>query len=582
MKKTKIIATIGPASNSEEMLESLFLAGVDVARLNFSHGDHQSHKETVDRIKKVREKIGKPVAIMLDTKGPEIRTGLIKEGAVDLKIGDPYTLLSQEIEGGKEACTISYKDLWKDIDLGQKILIDDGLLELEVTGIQEGKIQTSALNEGQVASKKGINVPGARVMLPSLTEKDIEDILFAIREDLDFVAASFIRKSEDILAIREVLEKNQGKDIKIIAKIENKEGVDNMDAIVDLADGIMVARGDLGVEIEPEAVPLVQKKLIARTVQEGIPVITATQMLDSMIRNPRPTRAEVTDVANAIFDGTSAIMLSGETASGKYPLEAVKMMTKIAIRTEESLDYRKILESSMDTFDITTTNVIARNTCEMARELSAKAIVIATATGYSSRAVAKFRPETKIVAVTPDPKALRQMSLHWGINGILTTEPTKDIILDTVETAKAAGAIEEGDLIILIAGIPQGMTGSTNLIKVHQVAKVATKGTGIGKKVVVGKARLVKKNFDFTRDFNQGDIIVAKTYWPEMASFLERAGGLIVEEEGLTSSAAIAGIALGLPTIVGAKDALEILEHNKFITMDSATGEVYIGHVDAK
>ena len=582
MKKTKIIATIGPASDTEEMLEKMFLAGVNVARLNFSHGDHQSHKKIIDRVKTVREKLFLPIAIMLDTKGPEIRTMTIQGGSIELKEGDNFSLLSEEVEGDQNQCSVTYKDLWKDIDLGQKILIDDGLLELEVTEIQEGKITTKALNDGSVASKKGINVPGAEIKLPALTDKDIEDILFGIREEVDFVAASFIRKPEDILAIRQVLETNGGKDIKIIAKIENKEGVDNMDAIIDLADGIMVARGDLGVEIEPERIPLVQKKMIARSVQEGIPVITATQMLDSMMRNPRPTRAEVTDVANAIFDRTSAIMLSGETASGKYPLEAVQMMTRIAISTEGSLDYAKILEDSAHDFDITTTNVIARNTCEMARELSAKAIVIATATGYSSRAVAKFRPETMIVAVTPNEKALRQMSLHWGTKGILAPGPTKDVVIDTVQTAKEAGAILEGDLVIIIAGIPQGKTGSTNLIKVHQVSKVAAKGAGIGKGVVVGKATVVTDNYDFTRDFNNGDIIIARSYTPELASFLERSGGFITEEEGLTSAAAIAGISLGVPTIVGVKDALEILEHGKFMTMDAATGEIYVGHVDAK
>lgn len=583
MKKTKIIATIGPASDSEEMLEKLFLSGVNVARLNFSHGNHKSHKELMDRVKKVREKLNLPIALMLDTKGPEIRTrGIREKGIINLEEGDIFVLTSEDIEGDQSQVSITYEGLWKDIQLGQKILIDDGLLALETIKIEEGKITTRVLNNGSVASNKGINVPGAQIRLPSLTDKDVSDIELGIQEDVDFIAASFIRRADDILAIREVLEKNNGESIKIIAKIENKEGVDNMDSIIDLADGIMVARGDLGVEIETERIPLVQKEMISKTIEEGIPVITATQMLDSMIRNPRPTRAEVTDVANAIIDGTSAIMLSGETANGKYPLEAVEIMSKIAKATEDSLDYERILKESASSFDLTTTNVIARNTCEMARELEAKAIVVATATGYSSRAVAKFRPETKIIAVTPDEKALRQMSLHWGIRGILAPVPTQDVIVDTIETARKAGTIEDGDLVILIAGIPQGMTGSTNLIKVHQVAKVEARGMGIGKKSVVGKARVVNESFDFTRDFNDGDILIADAYTSDLAPFLERCGGFISEEEGLTSSSAIAGINIGIPTIVGVKDATWKIPHGKLITMDPLTGEIFIGHVDVK
>ena len=581
MKRTKIIATIGPASDTEEMLKKLFLTGVNVARLNFSHGDHESHKATMDRIKKVREELKLPIAIMLDTKGPEIRTQNI-ENMVPIQEGDLYDFLSGDIEGTEREISITYKELWKDVVIGQKILVDDGLLELEVVDIQEGKITTRALNDGFIAKNKGINVPGALIRLPSLTEKDISDIVFGIEQDVDFIAASFIRRGEDILAIREVLEKNHGNDIKIIAKIENQEGVENMDAIIDLADGIMVARGDLGVEIETELVPLVQKSMIQKTIAEGIPVITATQMLDSMIRNPRPTRAEASDVANAIIDGTSCIMLSGETASGRYPLEAVETMARIAVATEKSLDYGGILERSRHIIETTTTNVIARNTCEMARELGAKAIVVATTTGYSSRAVAKFQPEIPIIAVTPDEKALRQMSLHWGIEGLLGNKNSKDIINDTIDVAKKQGKVQDGDLVILIAGIPTGKTGSTNLIKVHQVSKVALRGTGIGKGTVIGKARIVNDSFDFTRDFTDGDILVAKYFTKDLMPFVERCGGFIVEEEGMTSSAAIVAINTAKPTIVGAENAVETLNNAKFVTMDVGTGEIYLGVVDAK
>ncbi len=465
MKKTKIVATIGPASDDREILREFLSSGVNVCRLNFSHGTHKSHLETIRKIKEVREEMGLPVAIMLDTKGPEIRMGEIGgDGVIDLAPGEEYTFLSEEVVGDKKRATISYDHLWKDIEVGQILLIDDGLLEMEVVEIEPGKILARALNNGQISSNKGVNVPGAAIRLPSLTDKDRLDIKLAIDEDLDFIAASFIRRAEDILAIRAILEEEKCETIKIIAKIENAEGVEHLDEITRVADGIMVARGDLGVEIEPESLPLIQKEMIYKSNEEGIPVITATQMLDSMMRNPRPTRAETSDVANAIFDGTSAIMLSGETASGKYPVEAVKMMSKIAMKTEAALDYDNILASYVKGLDSTITNVIARNACEISRELKMRAIVVATTTGYSARAISKFRPEAKIVAVTPDEHAQRHLALSWGVTPLLSKDTT-DVLTDTIPVAQKHGVIVEGDLVVFVAGIPQGRNILVTLIR---------------------------------------------------------------------------------------------------------------------
>ena len=581
MKKTKIVATIGPASWDEDTLRALFTEGVNVCRLNFSHGDHKSHKETMDRIKKVRREMDLPIALMLDTKGPEIRTATFKGGEAVLEEGGAFALYAEEREGDAFGVTITYADLYKDVLPGQVILLDDGLMALEVASIENRTIYTKVLNGGVIKDHKGINVPGASIQLPALTEKDVEDIRFGIDEGVDFIAASFIRKKDDLIVIRNVLESHGGEGIKVIAKIENKEGIDNMDEIAAFADGIMVARGDMGVEIETERVPLVQKQLIDRAIDEGIPVITATQMLDSMIRNPRPTRAEVGDVANAIIDGTSAVMLSGETAGGKYPVEAVKTMAKVCAFTEAALDYEHILKKS-DQFKRNTTNVIVRHAVEMAEELSADAIVIATATGYSSRNLAKFRPKSDVFAVTEDDAVLRQMSLQWGVTGVKGKTNQRQIFEETAKIVKRAGFIKEGDLIVMVAGIPQGVAGSTNVVKVHQVASTLHKGVGIvmGKKTA--RARIVSEDGTYMRDFTDGDIIVAKGYEKSLAPYLARAGGFISEEEGLTSPSAIAGLSLGKCTIVGCKGITDGLKSGEVITMNADTGEVFLGSVRTK
>ena len=581
MKKTKIVATIGPASWDEATLRELFAAGVNVCRLNFSHGDYDSHRETMNRIKKVREEMNLPIAVMLDTKGPEIRTVTFKGGEATLREGASFALYADGREGDEAGVAITYGELYKDVAPGQMILMDDGLLALEVEAVDGTTIHTKVLNGGVIKDHKGINVPGASIQLPALTEKDVADIRFGIEEGVDFIAASFIRKKDDLLAIRDVLETYGGEGIKVIAKIENKEGIDNMDAIASFADGIMVARGDMGVEIETERVPLVQKQLIERAIDEGIPVITATQMLDSMIRNPRPTRAEVGDVANAIIDGTSAVMLSGETAGGKYPVEAVKTMAKVCAVTEAALDYEHILSRSAK-FKHNTTNVIVRHAVEMAEELSADAIVIATSTGFSSRNLAKFRPEMDTFAVTDDDRVLRQMSLQWGVTGVKGKTRVREIFEHTAKVVKRAGYIKEGDLIVMVAGIPQGVAGSTNVVKVHQVASTLHKGVGIVGGHKTARVRIVADDGAYMRDFSDGDIIVAKSYDKSLAPYLARCGGFISEEEGLTSPSAIAGLSVSKPTIVGCAGITSGVKPGDVITMNADTGEIFLGNVRTK
>lgn len=579
MKKTKIVATIGPASESEEVLRELFKNGVNVCRLNFSHGNHEEHKVRIDTIKKIREELELPIGIMLDTKGPEIRLGDFSEGEIELNQGDPFILTTRDILGDQTMVGVTYKGLAKDVKVGNMILIDDGLVELEVLAIKDTEIECIALNNGKLSNHKGVNIPHVEINLPALTKKDIEDIIFGIENDIDFVAASFIRRAEDVTNIRKVLEENNGENIDIISKIENQQGVDNIEEILLASDGIMVARGDLGVEIETEIMPLVQKDLIKRSNNAGKPVITATQMLDSMIRNPRPTRAEVTDVANAIFDGTSAIMLSGETAAGKYPIDSLKIMYNIAVKTEEALDYEKLIKIRVGETELTTTNSISRATCYTAKDLKAAAIVTATSSGHTSKAIAKFKPRTPIVAATTTEKIMRKLSLVWGVYPVLAPQSysTDDVVQNSVEVAIKSGYVNEGDLIVITAGVPVGISGTTNLIKVHIIGRVLVKGTGIGDKTIVGKVCIYKDKEDFENRFEEGDIVVANTTDRDMMNFIEKAGAIVAEHGGLTSHAAIVGLNLEIPTIVGAKDAREILKNGEIVTIDSETGQIYKG-----
>ena len=575
MKKTKIVATIGPASESEEVLRKLFTEGVNVARLNFSHGSHQEHKLKIDRIKKLRREMDIPIGIMLDTKGPEIRLGDI-DGEVLLQSGEEFILTNKDLLGNEKIASISYKELYKDVRVGGKILIDDGLVELLVKEIRGEEIITEVENSGLVSSHKGVNVPGANLNLPALTERDIEDIKFGIKEDIDFIAASFVRSREDVLAIRKVLEEERDYTTKIISKIESQRAVEEIDEIIEVSDGIMVARGDLGVEIETEAVPIVQKEIIKKCNIVGKTVITATQMLDSMIRNPRPTRAETNDVANAVLDGTSAVMLSGETASGKYPLEAVVTMRKILEYTENTIDHEEILENRIRDVEKSMTNAIGRSACVIARDLGAEAIITATTSGNTSRAIAKFRPETPIIASTPFEKIKNQLSLVWGISPVkvLNFKDTDNLIDASMEIAVSKGFIKSGDLVVLTAGVPAGIAGSTNLLKIESVSEILGRGTPIGKKKKKARAIVAKTIEDLEDGFKTKDIIVCQGTDGRMIPYMEKSSGFITEEAGFTSNGAVAAISLGKTAIVGVKDITEKIKTGDIITIDPVDGTV--------
>ena len=575
MKKTKIVATIGPASESEEVLRKLFTEGVNVARLNFSHGSHHEHKVKIDRIKKLRREMDIPIGIMIDTKGPEIRLGDI-DGEVLLKIGEEFILTNKDLLGDEKIASISYKELYKDVKVGGKILIDDGLVELLVKEIRGEEIITEVENSGLVSSHKGVNVPGANLNLPALTERDIEDIKFGIKEDIDFIAASFVRSREDVLAIRKVLEEERDYTTKIISKIESQKALELIDEIIEVSDGIMVARGDLGVEIETEAVPIVQKEIIKKCNIVGKSVITATQMLDSMIRNPRPTRAETNDVANAVLDGTSAVMLSGETASGKYPLEAVITMRKILEYTENTIDHDEILENRIRDVEKSMTNSIGRSACVIARDLGAEAIITATTSGNTSRAIAKFRPETPIIASTPFEKVKNQLSLVWGITPVkvLNFKDTDNLIDASMEVAVSKGFIKSGDLVVLTAGVPAGIAGSTNLLKIENVSEILGRGTPIGKKKKKARALVANRIEDLERDFKIKDIIVCQGTDGRMIPYMEKSSGFITEEAGFTSNGAVAAISLGKTAIVGVKDITKKIKTGDLITIDPVDGTV--------
>lgn len=579
MRKTKIVCTIGPATESEDMLAKIMNQGMNVARLNFSHQTQKEHRERINTIKKVREELNKPVAIMLDTKGPEVRTGDFENGEVEVKTGDKFKLTTEEILGTNKISHITYKNLPEDVEIGDSILIDDGLIELEVLSKDDKEVTCLVKNGGTINNHKGVNIPGVNIGLPSLTEKDKEDIIFGIENELDFVAPSFIRKARDVIEIRKILEDNGGEDIQIISKIENREGVDNIDEILKMSDGIMIGRGDLGVEIPPEEVPLVQKMLIKKCNEAGKPVITATQMLDSMIRNPRPTRAEVTDIANAILDGSDSIMLSGETAAGKYPEESVRTMSDIAVRIEHSLDYVELLRSKTIGRDITITNAISHASCSTAQDLGAAAIVTPTSSGYTAMAVSKYRPKAVIIASTPYEKVMRKLSLTWGVYTVKTknVETTDDIVNISVQTILEKGYLKQGDLIVITAGVPVGEAGSTNLIKVHTIGKPVLKGTGVGCRAATANVRLGTNVKHLEETFEDGDIIVAISTDRDIMKYVERASGIVTEEGGVTSHAAIVGLSFGIPVIVGAKDATKEFKDGELITIDSDSGLIYRG-----
>lgn len=580
MRKTKIVCTIGPASDSVDMLVKLIQTGMNVARLNFSHGNRDEHLTRIHNIRQASEKAGKKIAILLDTKGPEIRTGDLVTDEVELQKGNELIISMKEITGTAERISVTYSGLASDVEVGSKILLDDGLIELEVIGKTEQEIRTNILNSGILGSKKGVNVPNVRVNLPGITEKDAKDIEFGIEQGVDFIAASFVRRASDVLEIREILEKRGATDIHIIPKIENQEGVDNVKGILEVSDGLMVARGDLGVEIPAEEVPLVQKMLIHECNMVGKPVITATQMLDSMTRNPRPTRAESSDVANAIFDGTDAIMLSGETAAGNYPVEAVETMHKIASRVEKSLDYREILRSRSRESFTSTTNAISQSVTYASLQLDAAAILTATESGHTARMISKYRPKASIIAVTSCEKVCKKLSLVWGVAPKFgkSAETTDEMLQITVDEALKTNLVKRGDLVIITAGVPVGEIGTTNLLKIHVIGDVVLKGQGIGQKTVSGKVVIAKTAEEANEKIEDGSILVTYGTDKEMIEAFKKASAVITEEGGLTSHAAIVGLSLGIPVVVGVDNATDILKDGQEITVDSFKGDIYDGY----
>lgn len=582
MRKTKIVCTIGPASEAPETLEKLIEAGMNVARLNFSHGSHEEHEARINLIREAAEKVGKPVGILLDTKGPEIRTHNMKNGELHLTVGQVIDISMTEVEGTEKCFSVTYDRLIEDVEQNSRILLDDGLIELRVlaTDTEKGLIHTIVENAGVLKNKKGVNVPGVSVQLPGITEKDAQDILFGIKQGVDFIAASFVRRAKDVLEIRELLEQNGGSHIQIIPKIENQEGVDNIDEIITVSDGLMVARGDLGVEIPAEEVPLVQKKLILKCNQAGKPVITATQMLDSMQRNPRPTRAEASDVANAIIDGTDAIMLSGETAAGLYPVESVQTMNKIALRTEKSLDYRRIVSTRSREKDANMTEAISQAVAYTSINLGVKAVLAPTESGNTAKMIAKYRPGVPIIAVTGSVNSAQMLTLVWGVQPVVCQRvTTTDEILElAVDESLKHGFVNHGDAVVITAGVPVGEAGTTNLMKVHIIGDLLARGQGIGKASVVGKTVVAKNAAEALAYETEGHILVTVGSDREMMPALENCIGLITEEGGLTSHAAVVGLSLGIPVIVGVKEATTLIRHGQEITMDAETGVIYKGH----
>lgn len=577
MRKTKIICTLGPATDDEKVLRKLLLSGMDVARVNMSHGSHEDAKMRIDEVKKLREELDIPVAVLLDTKGPEIRTGDFSSGPVILSEGQDFTLTTDDIDGDSTRCSVTFKSLPQELQNGDKVLIDDGLIELHVVRCTETDVICKVINGGAVSSHKGINIPNVKLSLPFLSEADKADIAFGVEQDIDFIAASFTRSANDIMLLRKELKKLGRNDIRICAKIENHEGVENIDEIIRVSDSIMVARGDLGVEIPLEEIPILQKQIIQKVYEAGKQAITATQMLDSMIKNPRPTRAESTDVANAIYDGTSAIMLSGETAAGKYPVESVRTMARIAVKTEQDINYiekfrkRDIVERT----DVT--SAISHATCTTAHDLGAVAILTVSKTGQTARMISKYRPECPIICGTTDPKVRRQMNLSWGVKPIMVEEKdnTDELFTHVVDVAQELGLIQNGDLTVITAGVPLGVSGTTNLLKVHLVGDILVSGEPVTKQSACGRLCVCKNEDEALKNFTDGDILVIPKTTNALHLIIRAAKGVIAEEEGVNSHAAIVCLALDKPVLVGAKNATSILKSGTVVTLDGNRGTVY-------
>ncbi|WP_281519506.1 pyruvate kinase [Acidaminococcus timonensis] len=582
MKKTKIICTLGPATDKKDLLVNMINAGMDLARFNFSHGSHEECEARLNLLKEAVKETGKVVGYVADTKGPEMRLGLFKGDKTTLVPGHEFILTTDDVEGTAEKAHVNYAGLPEEVKKGDTILLNDGKLSLEVESTTSKEIYTKVVNGGEISSRKRVAVPGAFLKLPFLSDADRSDITFAAQHGMDYVAASFVRNAHDAMEIRRLLE-SLGSHMGIIAKIENQEGVDNIDEILQVVDGVMVARGDLGVEIPMEDVPIVQKQIIAKCNAMGKPVVTATQMLESMITNYRATRAEANDIANSIFDGTDAIMLSGETASGAYPLEAVQTMARIAKRTEEAIDYVHVFQHKGIGAQVQMTDAISHATVQIAQELEANAIMSITESGYTARMVAKYRPKATVIGVSPVDESLRRMTLYWGVVPLKgENKPSTDALIDaSLKDALAAGLIKKGDSLVVTAGMHVGKVGSTNLIQVVNVGEKIVSGQGIGKKATSGIVLRVEKKSDLDA-FKPGMILAVASLENEMGTKAAQAGGIIAEEGGFTSPAAIIGINYGIPVIIGAKGAMDALETGDLVTLDVATGSVYAGKINVK
>lgn len=569
MRKTKIVCTLGPATDSPEIMRELILAGMNIARFNFSHGTHEEHKKRLQLLRDTSAQLGIPVATLMDTKGPEIRLGNFKNHRATLERGNLFILTSDEVEGDENRVSITFKELAGDLKPGDKVLLDDGLIELRVQAIEGTNIICRVQNGGDVSDKKGVNVPDIALSMPYISERDREDLIFAVGQDFDFIAASFVRTAQDIAEIRKILDEQGCDNIHIIAKIENAQGVANIDEILRLSSGVMVARGDMGVEIPFEDVPVIQKKLIKRAYNAGKFVITATQMLDSMMKNPRPTRAEATDVANAIYDGTSAIMLSGETAAGKYPVESVKTMATIARRAEDDIDYEKRFYGQEYPAREDITNAISHATCTTAYDLGAAAIITVTSSGRTARMISRYRPLMPIIGCTYDEKVYRQMNMSWGVIPLMcqVKENTDELFEHAVQQAQKAGLVRSGDIVVITAGVPLGVSGTTNLLKVHAVGNVLVTGQGVNKLSCTGNACVAHSEEEARQNFNEGDILVIRETSNGILDLLKKASGIVCETQGLNSHAAIVGMTLDIPVIVGAKNASSLIKNSTVVTV---------------
>ncbi len=573
MRKTKIVCTLGPSTDREGVLREMIEAGMNVARFNFSHGSHEEHKARLDALKRLREELNRPVAAMLDTKGPEIRLKQFANGPVQLRTGEEFTLTTAEVPGDEHRCSITYADLPGDVKEGDTILLDDGLVRLTVLETTETDIRCRVENDGIMKDKKGVNVPGVRLNMPYMSQRDRDDILFGVEQGFDYIAASFVRSAADVREIRSVLDR-AGSAIRIIAKVENQEGISNLPEILSAADGIMVARGDLGVEIDFTEIPILQKDMIAQCVACGKPVITATQMLDSMMENPRPTRAEITDVANAIYDGTSAIMLSGETAAGKYPVEAVRTMDAIARKTEANVgtDMRPLKGKSR----LSITAATAHAACTTAMDIGADAILTVSQRGVTAQMVSRFRPSTTVVALLLDPQVQRQMALYWGVEPLTMpyASSTDELVEFAVKAAVDAGIVKQDDLVVVTAGVPVGVTGTTNMIRVHQVGGSLVNATGIGTKKATGRLCVCRTLDAVEEKFRPGDVLVVPYTTNDLLPYIREAAAVVSEEASAESHTATVGLTLDKPVIVGATDATRRLQDGVMVSVDCARGVV--------